>query len=384
MHGDEACRQLRAAGFEVPILAVTGAVEPKDLENYERDGFTGVIPKPFRLKDLPAPLQPFATAKALRLGIEAPGQQAPGAGTTSATQQPGRQGTATARRDSSPHGSAAVAQAAPGTSDAGQSAPELAFADGTGTRASVAVSPPAVPDVAAAGISAAYGAASMPVGAGGGGAHGAGHASLLRGGSAMRSSSAVTPTDEHKRDSDGAGVISPLAATSFTASSRLMLESHDDPSAQRRPLNPEPAVALQPDGPGSRLSSATGTTSTGSRHEWDSDVSPASADDRATFHAGDSAESGDGIGVLPQRASAMDAHHAPGLGVGPYYHSTTPTDRSLRQSGTIDSILSTDLMFSVGGSTFGTPRHVAAPGAGQNGSSSRRGSTGTADNGAAQ
>jgi hypothetical protein len=52
MNGEEACRQVRAAGYTaLPIIAASGNTGPADVEEYLACGFTGTLSKPFTLRD---------------------------------------------------------------------------------------------------------------------------------------------------------------------------------------------------------------------------------------------------------------------------------------------------------------------------------------------
>ena len=48
--GAEVCRDLRDAGYILPIIAMTGNTEPRDVQRYMAAGFDLVLPKPFDMK----------------------------------------------------------------------------------------------------------------------------------------------------------------------------------------------------------------------------------------------------------------------------------------------------------------------------------------------
>merc|ERR1719238_2432365 len=51
-NGVDVCRNLRAQGYTLPILAVTGSVGPMDIVRYKESGFTGLLKKPFTREQL--------------------------------------------------------------------------------------------------------------------------------------------------------------------------------------------------------------------------------------------------------------------------------------------------------------------------------------------
>lgn len=57
VHGDQACRDLRAAGFRLPVVAATGNAGPRDVERLVSLGFDAVLEKPFSIAQLSAVLQ---------------------------------------------------------------------------------------------------------------------------------------------------------------------------------------------------------------------------------------------------------------------------------------------------------------------------------------
>jgi CheY-like chemotaxis protein len=54
MNGDTALRALRAAGWSVPVAAVTANAAPEDAERYRSQGFAGVLAKPFNQAQMEA------------------------------------------------------------------------------------------------------------------------------------------------------------------------------------------------------------------------------------------------------------------------------------------------------------------------------------------
>lgn len=56
VHGDQACRDLRAAGFTLPVIAATGNAGPRDVERLLGLGFDAVLEKPFSIAQLAAVL----------------------------------------------------------------------------------------------------------------------------------------------------------------------------------------------------------------------------------------------------------------------------------------------------------------------------------------
>jgi len=70
MHGPEACRQARAAGFTGPIIAATGNAAPRDVVGYMAAGFSGCLQKPFGLPELRDALaEAFEALEAAGLGL---------------------------------------------------------------------------------------------------------------------------------------------------------------------------------------------------------------------------------------------------------------------------------------------------------------------------
>lgn len=57
VHGDQACRDLRAASFRLPVIAATGNAGPRDVERLFANGFNAVLEKPFSIAQLSAVLQ---------------------------------------------------------------------------------------------------------------------------------------------------------------------------------------------------------------------------------------------------------------------------------------------------------------------------------------
>lgn len=60
MLGDEACRQLRAAGYTMPVVAATGNAQQEDKARYMAAGFSSVLPKPFGQSSVLATLRDAA------------------------------------------------------------------------------------------------------------------------------------------------------------------------------------------------------------------------------------------------------------------------------------------------------------------------------------
>jgi CheY-like chemotaxis protein len=54
MNGDTALAELRAAGYCVPVAAVTANATPADAARYQAQGFAGVLGKPFTLDEMHA------------------------------------------------------------------------------------------------------------------------------------------------------------------------------------------------------------------------------------------------------------------------------------------------------------------------------------------
>lgn len=52
MDGNKSCRELRAMGIDLPIIAVTGNATVAMRTRYLADGFDGVLPKPFTRDDM--------------------------------------------------------------------------------------------------------------------------------------------------------------------------------------------------------------------------------------------------------------------------------------------------------------------------------------------
>ena len=50
--GDSVCMQLRRLGCRIPMLAVTGSVDPTDMERMRASGFNGILSKPFTSAEL--------------------------------------------------------------------------------------------------------------------------------------------------------------------------------------------------------------------------------------------------------------------------------------------------------------------------------------------
>lgn len=49
VHGDQACADLRAAGFTLPVIATTGNARPRDVERLLGLGLGAVLEKPFSI-----------------------------------------------------------------------------------------------------------------------------------------------------------------------------------------------------------------------------------------------------------------------------------------------------------------------------------------------
>lgn len=65
--GVAVCRNLRAEGIDVPIIAVTGTAGAEDLPRFQAAGFDLVVSKPFNLQDIARAL---AVGRAIRGGLE--------------------------------------------------------------------------------------------------------------------------------------------------------------------------------------------------------------------------------------------------------------------------------------------------------------------------
>jgi CheY-like chemotaxis protein/signal transduction histidine kinase len=90
MNGDEALRQLRRRGYNLPVIAATGNVSESDSHRYITQGFAYVLSKPFGLAELSSAIQacgltlPAATAEPLSASpAEAPQHETPPVGAAS-------------------------------------------------------------------------------------------------------------------------------------------------------------------------------------------------------------------------------------------------------------------------------------------------------------
>lgn len=54
MNGDAALRTARAAGWMLPVAAVTANATPEDTERYRAQGFAAVLAKPFTAEQMHA------------------------------------------------------------------------------------------------------------------------------------------------------------------------------------------------------------------------------------------------------------------------------------------------------------------------------------------
>ncbi len=66
VHGDQACRDVRAAGFRLPVIAATGNAGPRDVERLVALGFDAVLEKPFSIAQLAAVLEACGVTSAPR------------------------------------------------------------------------------------------------------------------------------------------------------------------------------------------------------------------------------------------------------------------------------------------------------------------------------
>jgi CheY-like chemotaxis protein len=57
MNGDTALAGLRAAGYSVPVAAVTANATLEDVERYKAQGFASVLAKPFSAPQMQALLE---------------------------------------------------------------------------------------------------------------------------------------------------------------------------------------------------------------------------------------------------------------------------------------------------------------------------------------